>query len=515
MSASSGKLRAAGFAAALFVAVCARGASFNLLYSFTGPDAAEAQSPLLIDTDGSLLGTSPYGGDGAVGSVFRLSPGAVQGSIQVLYSFQDQGDGSLPFAGLVSDSAGNLFGVASAGGDTKSGTVFELARSGSTYTFQRLYSFSGGADGTEPVGGLVIDESGNLFGTTSLGGSGGTGTVFELVAGSSGYSLTTLYSFSAASAGANADGALPQATLLRDRSGILYGTATAGGPSGNGVVFELTPGSAGYSFSVVHAFTGGEDQAAPVAGLVADSAGNLFGTTSGNAAAALWGTVFEISSVSRSPVFRTLYAFHDLNDGAFPYAPLLVDSSGNLIGTAGAAGESGAGTLFELTPSGSGYDFQILYAFAGEFDGAIPAGGVVADAAGRLYGTTFASGIFGWGTLFEFTPPPTALSRVVAVSPGSPAEVDLGAADPGLPGTTFTFTIASSPAHGTLSAILNGTTVYTPGNDFPGTDTFTYTATDANGTSNPATVTLMTFTPRKRVLPVAPPSPTRIDPGRP
>ncbi len=512
MSGVFGKLRIAGFAAALSAAVPAAAATFSVLYDFTGFDAVQPQSPLLIDVDGGLVGTSPYGGDSSLGSVFRLPAGGAAGSLQVVYSFTGGADGSAPIAGLVADSAGNLYGVAAVGGDSGNGTIFEVARNGSSYGFERLYSFTGGADGSVPVGGLAIDAEGNLYGTTARGGAGGSGTVFRWSAAGAG--LTTLYEFSAPSSGINGDGAFPEATLLRDEFGDLFGTTAAGGPAGDGVVFALVPGGSGYSFSVLHAFSGGEDQTTPVGGLVADGSGDLFGTTSGDFTVSLFGTVFELERTGRSYAYRTIHTFQDAEDGATPYSSLLIDPSGDLLGTTAEGGAGNSGMLFELVPAGGDYAFRLFHDFGGAFDGATPAGGLVADASGRLYGATLADGIFGWGTIFAFTPPPTAVSRIVAAT-GEPVAIALSASDPSLPGTAFTYAIASPPAAGTLSAITDGTTIYTPGGAFTGEDAFTFTATDANGTSNPASVTVASPPPSRRVVPAArPPLPPALEPRR-
>jgi len=505
MSGRAGKLRVACAAAALSIAVFAGASPFSVLYDFTGVDAVQPQSsPLLVDSDGALVGTSPFGGSASQGSVFRFPLGGAAGSLQVVHSFTGAADGSVPFAGLVEDSAGNLYGVASAGGDSGDGTLFELARNGSSYAFERLYSFSGGADGSGPVGGLAIDAAGNLYGTTARGGAGGVGTVFEWSPGAS--APTTLYAFSAPSTGVNADGALPEAPLLRDASGNLFGTAAVGGPSGDGVVFELSPAGSGYSFSVLHAFSGGEDETTPVGGLVADAAGDLFGTTSGDSGIALWGTVFELQRSGGAYVYRTLHAFQDAEDGASPYASLVLDPAGDLFGTAAAGGASNAGTIFELFPAGSDFGFRLLYQFSAGFDGGLPAGGLVADAAAKLYGTTLADGVFGWGTIFALVPPPSAASRILTTAPGVPVAVDLSTSDPSLPGAAFTFAVASPPAHGTLSPIGGGRTTYAPDPAFRGSDSFTYTAADANGTSNPATISITVSSPEaRRVIPAVPP----------
>jgi len=158
MSGISGKLRVIAVAAAFSAAVPAGAAPFAVLYAFNGVDAAQPQSALLVDSDGAIVGTSPFGGQARKGSVFRLPAGGVAGSMQILYAFTGGADGSQPFTGLAADPAGNLFGVASAGGDSGDGTIFEILRDGSTFTFQRLYSFSGGAEGNVPVGGLTIDD---------------------------------------------------------------------------------------------------------------------------------------------------------------------------------------------------------------------------------------------------------------------------------------------------------------------------------------------------------------------
>ena len=503
-------------AAALAVAAGASAASaFSVLYDFNGTDAVYAQSPLVADSAGDLFGTSPYGGAPGQGSVFELPPQGGPGSLVILHAFTGGSDGSTPFGGLVADSAGDLFGVTSSGGDSGAGTIFELARSGSTFAFETLYAFSGGADGSAPVGTLVIDSGGTLYGTTARGGPGGTGTVFALSPGGSGFALTTLHAFSAASsAGVNADGAFPEGALLRDDLGTLFGTTAGGGASAAGVVFALVPGTSGYSFSVLHEFSGGADGTTPAAGLVEDRSGNLFGTTSGDSTIGLWGTVFELARQRGGYAFRTLHTFEDAVDGSDPLAGLVLDSAGDLLGTAATGGASNAGTIFELFPDGAGFTFRLLYQFSGDFDGAAPAGGVVFGPGGRLYGDTVGGGLFGWGAIFAYTPPPIAEPQIVRIPVPAPVMVTLSGFDPALPDAAFTFAIASPPAHGTLSPVAGGTVTYTPDSAFSGADAFTFTAADANGTSNPATVRITTeASARGRIVPVAPTPPAPIDRG--
>jgi uncharacterized repeat protein (TIGR03803 family) len=507
---------AAGIA---FFAVPASGAKpFSVLHSFDGTGGIAPQSPLVVDSAGNLFGTVPFGGSGS-GAVFELVRNNLAYTFRLVYSFTGKADGGRPFGGLVLDSSGNLFGAAAVGGDSGDGTIFELVPSGSSFTFQRLYSFTGAPDGLGPLAGLAIDGSGDLYGVASRGGPSGTGTVFALRHGDQGYTFELLHAFSALSAGVNDDGAIPEGTPLVDASGDVFGTAVAGGGSGFGTVFELARTGSSYTYVLLHAFQGGGDSGFPVAGLVADAAGNLYGTTEGNPNAAE-GTVFalERDPFGASFGFHTLYAFLDGNDGAVPLAPLTLDGAGNLFGTATQGGPNDSGTIFELARAETGFDFRVLYAFEGDFlDGDQPAGGVTFGPAGKLYGTTLAGGVFAFGTAFALAPPPTALDQVVVASPGVPLAITLSASDPSIPQSSFHFAIVSPPAHGSLSSIHGNSVTYTPGAGFSGSDSFTYTATNDDGTSNPATVSIVDGVPApRRVVPVSPPGPaTGVGPRNP
>jgi uncharacterized repeat protein (TIGR03803 family) len=292
---------------------------------------------------------------------------------------------------------GNLYGTTFAGGSYVCsggcGTVFKLTPSG---TETVLYRFTGG-DGANPTAGLIADASGNLYGTTELGGgangcSGGCGTVFKLTPSGT---ETVLYRFTGGS-----DGASPFAALIADGAGNLYGTTFFGGASGHGTVFKLTPSG---TETVLYSFTGGSDGANPLAGLIADAAGNIYGMTN-NGGAGSFGTVFKLIPSGNLAV---LHSFSGGSDGAFPgLGSLIADAAGNLYGMTVEGGGSGCGaigcgTVFKLTPSGTE---TVLYRFTGGSDGAFPhAGliaGLIADAAGHLYGTTNGSGS-GNGTVFE------------------------------------------------------------------------------------------------------------------
>jgi uncharacterized repeat protein (TIGR03803 family) len=303
----------------------------------------------------------------------RLTP-----SLFTLASF-DVTNGANPSAPLIMDSSGNLYGTTANGGASSDGTVFELAHGSRTIT--TLASFNG-TDGANPRAGLVMDTSGNLYGTTS-GPTSRDGTVFELAHGSS--TITTLAAFN------GTDGKDPLAALVMDSSGNLYGTAAAGGASNDGTVFELAHGSRTITTLASFDGTNGAD---PVAALIMDSSANLYGTAAAGGALSD-GTVFEVAAGSGT--ITTLATFNGPN-GANPSGPLIMDSSGNLYGTAGAGGASNNGAVFELA-QGSG-TITTLASFDGA-SGSTPHGALLMDGVGNLYGTTAGGGASNDGTVFE------------------------------------------------------------------------------------------------------------------
>jgi uncharacterized repeat protein (TIGR03803 family) len=279
-----------------------------------------------------------------------------------------------------------------------------------------LYSFQGGSDGSYPIAGLVSDKAGNLYGTTTAGGSGscssadgvGCGTVFELspVAGGT-FTEKVIHTFQGGQ-----DGSYPRADLTFDAAGNLYGTTLAGGGAacnnlelGCGTAFELTPGNGGaWTEAVLYRFQGGNDGANPISSLVFDHAGNLYGTTEaggGSACPIGCGTVFELTPSSKGWTGRILYAFAGGTDGETPEGRLVL-GKGNLYGATNLGGAFGWGTVFKLSPnSGRAWTETILYSF-GFHDGHIP-NGVVSDSAGDLYGTNFNGGHNGYGAVFELS----------------------------------------------------------------------------------------------------------------
>ena len=305
---------------------------------------------------------------------------------EVLYTFNGGADGANSMGPLLSDKTGNFYGTTLGGGNGGYGTVFKIASDGTETT---LHSFTF-EDGDEPIGGLIQDMSGNFYGTTYGGGGSNSGTVFELAPDGT---ETVLHSFTGGS-----DGGSPQAALIMDKAGNLYGTTGTGGdtndcyPVGCGTVFELAPDG---TETVLHAFTGGSDGAYPGGSLIMDKKGNLYGTSYGSQTD---GVVFEVASDGN---FTVLHFFQGGSDGANPCANLIKDKAGNFYGTTCGGGASGSGTVFELAPDGTE---TVLYAFQGGSDGATPNSGLVRDKLGNLYGTTIWGGAGGNGTVFEVTP---------------------------------------------------------------------------------------------------------------
>ncbi|MFZ0686144.1 MAG: choice-of-anchor tandem repeat GloVer-containing protein [Terriglobales bacterium] len=359
----------------------------KVVYSFGSQsgDGGSSWAGLVFDKKGNLYGTTSSGGDNLNGTVFEIT----SGTEKVLYSFGSRsGDGNSPVAGLVIDKKGNLYGTTEDGGEYSEGTVFEITSAGEETV---LYSFgSRSGDGSYPVAGLVLDTKDNLYGTTSGGGTHGGGTVFEI---SSAGEETLLYSFGSRSK----DGNNPVAGLVFDTRGDLYGTTRLGGEHNEGTVFEIT--SAGEE-KVLHSFGGRSgDGYNPVAGLVFDTKGNLYGTTQ-LGGEYNDGTVFEITSGGTEKVLHTFAG--GAGDGAGPLAGLVFDKKGNLYGTTVNGGADGSGTVFEITSSGTE---KLIYSFAGGAgDGAGPFAGLVFDKSGNLYGTTINGGAYSVGTVFEVTP---------------------------------------------------------------------------------------------------------------
>ncbi len=391
----------------------------TVLHSFgNGTDGNSPTTALIQDGAGNLYGTTVGGGTHGYGTVFELTPRGGGGWTEtVLHSFNQNGsDGAYPYAGLAFDAAGNLYGTTSNGGIHacdgivfNCGTVFELSpRQGGGWTETILHSFNSPGDGYYPYAGLTFDSHGNLYGTTSQGGIHGFGTVFELTPRQGGgWTETVLHSF-----GNGTDGWYPDAGLIVDAAGNLYGTTSQGGIHSLGAVFELTPnGGGGWMERALHSFGNGTDGANPAASLVLDSQGNLYVTTlAGGIHTCVnynCGTVLELSPQQGGGwTERVLHSFNQNgSDGANPVDGLIFDAAGNLYGTTLDGGiHTYYGTMFELSPEQDGsWTERILHSFGNGTDGTQPHAGMI-DAAGNLYGTTIDGGIHSEGTVFEFTP---------------------------------------------------------------------------------------------------------------
>jgi uncharacterized repeat protein (TIGR03803 family) len=327
--------------------------------------------------------------------------------LTALASFNET-NGRYPQAGLVEDSSGNLFGTAGQGGASGTGTVFEIAAGSGVIT--TLASFNG-TNGAFPVSSLVEDSIGNLFGTTLNGGTYNVGTVFEVVKGSG--VITTLASFN------GTNGADPDAGLVEDSSGNLFGTTTESGPvstiGGYGTVFEIAHNSGVITTLASFFYLNG---AYPEAGLVEDSSGNLFGTTE-NGGTYYDGTVFEV--VKGRGAVTTLASFNGTN-GAAPLAGLVEDNSGNLFGTTTNDGLLGYGTVFEIV-HGSGV-ITTLASF-NDTNGENPESSLIEDSSGNLFGDTTAGGVSNDGTVFEVAKGSGAISTLASFN-GTNGELAFG-----------------------------------------------------------------------------------------
>src|SRR6266481_1049198 len=318
----------------------------TVLYSFcaqTGcPDGSNPRADLVMDTAGNLYGTTLYGGTSGVGTVFELSPNGTETLLHSFCVLAACADGYHPRAGLIMDTKGNLYGTSFDGGAYDAGAVFELSPSGTETVLHSFCQQTGCPDGYYPQAGLVMDTNGNLYGTTLYNGAYGGGTVFKI---SSDGTATTFYNFCTATGCKN--GRYPQAGLILDTNGNLYGTTYGGGAYGKGTVFELSPSGAE---TVLHSFcarTGCSDGSHPRADLVMDTAGDLYGTTYYGGTNSV-GTVFKLSPNGTETVLHTFAA--NGSDGTHPYAGLVMDAMGNLYGTTYSGGANGYGTVFKVTP---------------------------------------------------------------------------------------------------------------------------------------------------------------------
>lgn len=439
----------AAMSAMAAVAPSANAMSYTLttLHNFcSAKNCADGANPggLLLDQSGNLYGVTveagPHHGRGVI---FELVGGR---KFKVLYGFcahKDCSDGEQPFAPLIEDTAGNLYGTTSSGGAHAAGVAFQLSPNAdrSAWTLHKLYDFCTQpkcADGGFPAGGLsyagaetgaLYDGSSPLYGLTAGGGSGNGGAAFVLVPGLAEWSETVIYDFCSQGGAACIDGTWPSGSLLVNSGGILFGVTQQGGKNhlegddpGAGVAFQLAQNNGIWSETVLYDFCGlsnCKDGGHPFASLIEDSAGNLYGTTAHGGRACnnpalnsvTCGVIFKLipnGTASQEIVLHRFCRRDDCADGAIPEASLIRDSFGNLFGTAGDGGGhdaepggTGGGVAFEL----SGSDFHVLHAFCAQggnscTDGWSPLANLVMDGSGDLFGTTY----LGPGSVFKLTP---------------------------------------------------------------------------------------------------------------
>jgi uncharacterized repeat protein (TIGR03803 family) len=450
---------------------------YSVLYNFCSApnctDGAAPQAGLIQDAAFNLFGTTTAGGGNSnpscgsngCGTVFKLDN---TGHETVLYSFcsaPNCTDGAAPQAGLIQDAARNLYGTTEVGGANANsncsngcGTVFEVDNTGHETVLYSFCSITVGGppclDGSSPQAGLIQDAAGNFYGTTKFGGPGNGGTVFKL--DNTGHE-TVVDGFCEIEPNCP-DGSAPEAGLIQDAAGNLYGTTSSGGIGfftvGGGTVFKLGAVSTVlYNFCIAN---GCPDGSVPAAGLIQDAAGNLYGTTSHGGAGAVTGfgdggTVFKVDTAAHHTIIYSFCSAANCTDGQLPAAGLIQDAAGNLFGTTTAGGgnsnpscgSNGCGTVFKLDNTGHE---TVLYSFCSApncTDGAAPQAGLIHDAAGNLYGTTTLGGVNGGGgTVFKVTPTLIITGTSVNVSRGATAASTITVT----PGATFTGSVALTAA---------------------------------------------------------------------
>jgi uncharacterized repeat protein (TIGR03803 family) len=399
----------------------------KVLVSFNG-SAGNMPSGLSMDAAGNLWGVTSEGGTGQCGNpsvgcgiVFELIPTTGgRWDSKTIYNFQGGRDGAGPSGNLAFDAAGNVYGVTGSGGTgCNCGTVYELTPDGDRYQHGVIYRFNntkGHMDGETPYGGLVMN-AGNLYGTTISGGNfctSGCGTIFELSPSGGSWTETLIYPFK----GGSGDGATPYSPLVFDAQGNFYGTTYNAG-AGFGAVYEFSPVAGGYWFqTILYVFQGRHDGGSPIAGVVLDAAGNLYGTTTAggnaNCGTAGCGTVFELSPTSGGAwTETTIHAFSSY-EGQVPGGGVIFDAAGNLYGVAALGGAYSWGVAYELTPgTGGSWTESDLHNFGNGTDGKHPGLSLAFDSAGNLYGVTGFGGTYvsgscpnsnGCGTVFQLTP---------------------------------------------------------------------------------------------------------------
>jgi uncharacterized repeat protein (TIGR03803 family) len=402
--------------------------TYTVIHNFVGSlDGSEPTSGVTIDRAGNLYGTTFFG-DQATGTTYKMTHRSAGWLLVPLYYFTNMPTGVIPYDRPIIGPDGALYFTTAFGGV---GPCFTYNNTTGCGVFLRMtplptfpstpltpwvedafYLFTGGADGGNPYSAdLVFDTAGNIYGTAFNGGSttcnSGCGVVYKMTKTNNSWTESVVYSFTNSN-----DGSHPWGGITLDQAGNLYGTSSAGGANGFGTVYELTPSGSGWTFRTLYSFQGQADGGVPYAGLVFDQVGNLWGATtsygSGNG-----GTVFELTPSGSNWNFTTIYDFAGPNGGfnPGPAANLALDSRGNIYGTTHLDGLYNFGSVFKLSPNGSGYTYTSLHDFTAGTDGGDPRSNVTFDANGNMYGTASAGGtgnrqtcVGSCGVVWEITP---------------------------------------------------------------------------------------------------------------
>ena len=383
------RLHVMTFAVVLVLFALAQAQTFTTLYSFTGgADGNLPEAGLIQDSSGNLYGTTWWGGYQkyyplGYGVVYELNS---SGTETVLHTFSvGNDDGMWPITPVVRDEAGNFYGTTYQG--VAYGTVFKIDTAGTETVLYNFYQ-GPGSPGCLPAQGLIVDNSGNLFGTTSECGTWypGNGTIFKL---DSAENLTVLHTF------VGSDGSYPYyGHLLMDKSGVLYGVTAMGGAYNAGVLYKVTQEG---TFTVLHSFGGTSDGCYPWGTVALDNAGNLYGTTH-SCGSKGYGTIWKVSKKGKESILHNFGG--SPSDGCYPFASVARDSKGNLYGVTSGCGANNWGALYKLSATGK---LTLLHSFSGT-DGEYPYGEVLLTAKGELFGTTTSGGAYGYGTVWSYVP---------------------------------------------------------------------------------------------------------------
>jgi uncharacterized repeat protein (TIGR03803 family) len=377
----------------------------TVLYSFTGgADGGTPESGLIQATDGNFYGTTSQGGASNTGTVFRITSA---GMLTTLYSFTGGADGAVPLAGLIEGTDSNFYGTTSQGGTGRTGTVFRITSAGLLTT---LYSFTGGADGGLPLGGVIQATNGILYGTTAEGGAFSTGTVFQITTAGT---FSTLFSF------AGTNGATPEAGLIQGTDGNFYGTTSLGGTNltrNAGTAFQITPAGTLTTLSEFSLRVGGRY---PRAALIQGVDGSFYGTTQ-YGGGANDGVMFAIS-LNTTGIFNEVFQFGG-PDGRLPQSPLIQGRDGYFYGATFLGGYN-YGSIFQIASNGV---ISTLSNFLGGTDGGVPYGPLVEATNGYFYGTTGYGGPNLHGTVFRFAAFPAGSYNGLAIQNSAPSQVSSG-----------------------------------------------------------------------------------------